>query len=425
MQNNHLLSPFIVGFMGLLIFLIIFILAPINPKVTLQPITIAYVLVSYCLFFLGCTFYYLLPKTTKMKVLGNEITSKNKLNRQFVLSIILASTGILFRLIDRFYLRNVSLFQSGMENRELLEQADSGLLSILGALIYPICFVVLFLFLKKNGRLFSILGVFSLVLFFFPTFDSLLFGSRSLILVNMLMLLLILRGCGRLKIKLLQLIYISIFFALLIGVSGYIFLGRLDEMGLNVLDTIYLSGYATTVAPNNWVANELGQGLTFTNTLLFSWLNFTQYYTHGLFEFNNFLLMSVDEHSYGATQFNIVYKLLGKILPLPSLDVILYSVNPRPGVFTTFFGPAHMDFGYFSPFVLFLWGIVSSFIHRKISSTDSYFSVLYYMVVIIIFFMPVVNFIQSAQGLYIIFSVVFFGFVYESLGIILPKKRRG
>jgi hypothetical protein len=415
MNKNHLLSPIVIAFLGLLVFIFIYTFAPISPKVNLTAETVIYVLVNYSMFFLGCVFLYLLPRKYIVKTAETSIISDNVLKKQFRLSVTLAIIGISFRLIDRFYMRNVSIFQSAMDNRELLGQADGGLLSIFGALIYPICFLVLFLYIKKQGRLFSFTGILVLVLFFFPTFDSFLFGSRSLILVNIMMLLLILRGTGHLKVKILQVLYISVLVVFLIGVSGYMFLSRLEEMGLNVLDTIYLSGYATTVGPSHWVANELSQGLTFTNTLLFSWLNFAQYYTHGLFEFNNFIILSVNEHSYGATQFNIIYKFFEKILPLPGLDIILNSANPRPGVFTTFFGPAHMDFGYFSPFILFIWGVLSAWIHRKITLSDSYYSILYYMVVIIIFFMPVVNFIQSAQGLYIIFSIVFFGFVYQTL----------
>lgn len=411
MNKNYLLSPIIIGLLGLFLFVFIYCFAPITPKVSLKPYTLMYVLACYLMFFLGCSFLYILP--LKQKVQRKAGFSNNHLSKQFRLAFILAIIGISFRLIDRFYLRNVSIFQSAMDNRMLLEQADSGLLSIFGALIYPICFLVLFLFLQNSGKILSRGGVLVLILFFFPTFDSFLFGSRSLILINVMMLLLILRGTGYLQLKLSQFFYLSIMIVLMIGVSGYMFLSRLDEMGLNVLDTIYLSGYAATVMPSTWVANELSQGLTFVNTLLFSWLNFTQYYTHGLFELNNFLSASIDGHSYGATQFNIVYKFFEKLLPLPALDMILNSANPRPGVFTTFFGPAHMDFGYFSPFILFIWGVLAAWIHRKVTLIESYYSVLYYMIVIIIFFMPVVNFIQSAQGLYIIFSIIFFGFVYK------------
>ena len=420
MKSNRLISPVVVGLLGILFFFIVYVFAPISPKVHLHTHTILYVLISYVMFFLGCLFLYLIPtKKQKNKVFR---TTHEDLEGQFRLSIFLAVVGISFRLIDRFYLRNISLFQSAFENRELLEQADSGLLSIFGGLIYPICFLVLFLFLKNNGKIFSFAGFAILILFLFPTFDSFLFGSRSLILVNVMMLLLILRGTGRLKVRFIQVLCLSFLLVLLIGLSGYMFLSRLDEMGLDVFDTIYISGYATTVGPSDWVASQLSEGLTVINTLLFSWLNFTQYYTHGLFEFNNFLGMAVDKHSYGATQFNVIYKLAAKIFPLPGLDIVLNGVNPRPGVFTTFFGPAHMDFGYFSPIFLFILGAFSAKVHRHITLSDSYYSILYYMLVIIVFFMPVVSFIQSAQGLYIIFSIIFYSIVYKTF-CKLPKFR--
>lgn len=413
MDRNYLLSPISVGLFGLILFFVILVFAPISPKVELSINTIIYFVFNYVMFFLGCVLLYLVPKKYKPRSKGYKHFSHNEITKQFNLSLVLSIFGIMLRLVDRFYYRNVSIFQSAMDNRALLAESNGGLISIFGALLYPVCFIVLYLFLKKEKSLLSASGGIVLILFFFPTFDSILFGSRSLILVNIVMFLLILRGTGNLKIKTQKIIYLIALTISLITVSGYMFLARLDEMGLNVLDTIYLSGYAKTVSPSDWVANELSHGLTVINTMLFSWLNFTQYYTHGFFEFNNFLLASVSEHSYGATQFNIVYKFLEKILPLQDLDALLISVNPRLGVFTTFFGPAHMDFGYFSPYMLFLFGSGATWVYKKISINESYYSVLYYMMVIIIFFMPVVNFIQSAQGLYIIFSVIFFGFMYK------------
>ena len=150
MDRNYLLSPISVGLFGLLLFFVILTFAPISPRVALNINTIIYFLFNYVMFFLGCVFLYLVPKKNKTRPQIYKHFSRNEVTRQFNLSLVLAILGIMLRLIDRFYYRNVSIFQSAMDNRALLAESNGGLISILGALIYPICFIVLYLFIKKE-----------------------------------------------------------------------------------------------------------------------------------------------------------------------------------------------------------------------------------------------------------------------------------
>ncbi len=85
---------------------------------------------------------------------------------------------------------------------------------------------------------------------------------------------------------------------------------------------------------------------------------------------------------------------------------------PRTGVYTTFFGPIFIDFGWFSLVFIFFFGVFQKLIHNKILQGRFQFTPLLFYLLIINFFMPVFNFINGAQGLYNLISFGFFAIIY-------------
>jgi hypothetical protein len=74
----------------------------------------------------------------------------------------------------------------------------------------------------------------------------------------------------------------------------------------------------------------------------------------------------------------------------------------RPGVFTTFFGPLWVDFGWWGIFVMLAFGAICKFCARQARAGTLTMMPLYSYLCVVVLFMPVVNLIVSAQGMYII-----------------------
>jgi hypothetical protein len=84
------------------------------------------------------------------------------------------------------------------------------------------------------------------------------------------------------------------------------------------------------------------------------------------------------------------------------------SVNPRPAVYTSFFGPIFFDFGWFSLIFSFILGLISGYIHKKSISGNIAYIIMYSYFINLLFFMPVFNFFEGASGLYVITSFLLF-----------------
>ncbi|MDC9522786.1 O-antigen ligase [Pseudoalteromonas sp. Angola-31] len=409
-KNLRVLSPLKLLSAGLLFFLAIMALAPVTIKVTFSREVFLYIASSYLMFCAGCLFVKYIPKKTNRLRIPKALDERFALN----LSLYFALFGVFFRLIDRIYIRGVAIGQSAFENREMLANTESGIVSIISAILFPLVFTTLFLHLK-NYKVIGKLRLFIVIaLFFYPSFDALLFGSRSLILINFSILIIILYSLKIVNFRFTTIVVIMAGILMLLSLSGFVFLNRLDEMGLDILDSVYYSGYAKMIGPSDNVVHLLSGEMTLLKTFVFSWLNFCQYYLHGLFEFSEFISQKINTHSYGAVQFNVIFKFFSVFGLLPAPEGLINEVTYRAGIFTTFLGPAHMDFGYFSVFYMFFFGAFSTGVYNQIVISASWYSVFYFMLCIIIFFMPVVNFIQSAQGVYILLSVVFFDVMYKA-----------
>ena len=136
-----------------------------------------------------------------------------------------------------------------------------------------------------------------------------------------------------------------------------------------------------------------------------------QYYLHGLFEFG--LLWDRTDHqifTMGMQTFDPFVKALSiaGLISYPDFDFdVIYE---RSSVFTTFFGPLWVDFGWFGPLFIAAFGWVAKRVSNLARAGSMAALPLHSFLVVIIFYMPVVNFMISATGMYIItaFSIFYF-----------------
>ena len=384
---------------GLFVWLFLFIFSPFS---SLENISISY----YFFIFINILFYLIGALLIGKRIKPHPI-NKAKTIKLFYIFFWIALFGVLFKLTDKFIIRGVSFDASPLENRDYLQQGAGNIIGIMGSLLSPLSFHVLFSFFKYKISTNKILKVVILIMPFIQVLDTLAIGSRSSILVTILFVVIFLSILNKLKLTFKKgVIYFSLFIGFLIFLQN-IFIKRtsnfVDEYVLKEHVT-ELSGFNKMLNTNQEFNDYIINNNSYLGDLLFTYTLTTKYYLHGMFELNHLINNFNKNHTYGGFTFllykRILYKITGKNADISSYATIM----PRNGIFTSFLGPIYVDFGWFSPIFLFIFGIYSKKIHNRLISNDDSAILLYVYLSVVILFFPVFNFISGANGLFIFTS---------------------
>lgn len=390
-------------------------LIPNSDNITFSFKFFSFLLLSPLFFLSGiqCGRVTLIKRSNSLNIKTFSLSHRQRLNLIY-LFLFVSFVGILFLILDKFFIRGLSFSQSVSENREELE-GSSGFTSILVAALTPFCFIPLLLLYQLSLENKKVLKLLSYFVFFFPSLVYALLGSRSGIIVVILFLALILFYYKKIKLtfpKLLILISLGILFSL---IMTHIFIKRTSEFAQDPYHhIIYNSGVNFTVEASPSLANSiLNSQNTLKKYLYLTNLNFTQYYLHGVYEFAYLFKNYSKEPSCGKYTFYVYYKFFCKIFGDSPED--LTSLPPRSGVYTTFFGPLFIDFKWFTLPIMFLFGYVQTKVFFKVKKNKFYWLPLYFYLVLINIFIPVFNFISGALGLYLITTFLIFAFLGKFL----------
>ena len=107
-----------------------------------------------------------------------------------------------------------------------------------------------------------------------------------------------------------------------------------------------------------------------------------------------------------------------------SLLLTLMSTNPTSGLFSTFWGPAYIDFGYLMIIYGFFFGYITGCVRRSLCTRqgDLFALSLYVLLVLQIFLVPIVNGILMASA--IVLDVGLFG-IWLLTRLYLGKSKIG
>ena len=119
-----------------------------------------------------------------------------------------------------------------------------------------------------------------------------------------------------------------------------------------------------------------------------------------MLELNHLINNFNKNHTYGGYTFILYKRILYKIIGKKADNTNYATIMPRNGIFTSFLGPIFVDFGWFSPIFLLLFGVYSKKIYSRLISNDDSAVLLYVYLSVVILFFPVFNFISGANGLY-------------------------
>jgi len=378
-----------------------YVLAPIEPSIDIAPGSLWLWLASAAMCMAGLRVAPWLQRQWQPAVAHATFSLRQASQRLNLL----AASGLLCTLIDRYALRGVPLDFDFFAARDVLEATAPTAIGVVGALLGALACFSLGLMVARatdGERLTSLDWAHSVAIFSVYVGISMGVGSRSTLLVAIISTMFSVIWLRKAWGRPLHLRYWLVPLAVLLLVaviSAALMLERLDLMGLDPMLSIEYSGYAYTVRPSSgtllWLTEHSDSA-----PLLVAGFSLLQYVYHGLFEFSLFAQEPFVEHTGGSVTFWLPLKLLN-VLQLNLGTVDFESIAGwREGIFTTFLGPLYLDFGGLLPvaaFLLFLaLGLPAAALHRGRLALLPYCSVLCALCVLF----PVVNLLDSASGAY-------------------------
>jgi oligosaccharide repeat unit polymerase len=260
-----------------IIWAILFLFSPLVVNIELNGT--AYVFLFCCIlsFILGVAL-------VKDKIGFRTSKSANNLRRLFFLILYLAILGLALKLTDRFIIRGISSSSNYFENREIMEAAGGNYIAILSSFLTPLGIIPIFLLWKHKISTNWIVKIIAFILFFAQIFDAVLLGSRSIIFVLFILLGLYLFYFQKIKITLLKGLGIVMVILSFMLMMNFIFVERTKIFaGENTYDLVLnQSNINYTVTSSNSFKNTFSNLNPTTQSLVFTYLTTTQYFTHGM-----------------------------------------------------------------------------------------------------------------------------------------------
>lgn len=404
-----LFYPERVALLGLLVYMTLWLLAPLKLVFPVSWESLGYIFLCYLAFFFGCL---LMAGRRRRSVVVKQDRAQFS-HRAFWGFVIIGAGGMAVRILDKWFLRGAGLGSSAMESRELLVDAAAGPLAALGGLLYPFCYVPLIMWWSRtpDGEKKSLAKWVAVALFILPAIDALLLLSRSQMLVAFAMMYFA-AACVLYRGRLLPrrlILPVLLGIAGLLAVSIAAFVTRLNEMNFDLAFSIQNSVYGYVITPNTSALRLMNQAGSSFGAALTSLMPMLQYYLHGVFEFG-LLWNRTDGQllTYGAQHFAPYIKALSMFGISPGSGLTNPNIYFRSGVFTTFFGPLWVDFAWMGPLFMLGFGLLSKYCAQRAREGYLRAMPLHAYFCVVLFFMPVINFMVSAQGMYIINALVLF-----------------
>lgn len=320
---------------------------------------------------LGLVLGFAMPHLLGLRFSNLDIGPANT-RTLFRVCLAIGAVGVVLRFVDLVVLRGVSLAVDITENRKAGGDAGASGLSTAAAVLAPFAFAALVLSCCAvrrgiEARISPLAALLAGAVMLLP----IVFGSRSTILLAAGQL-----GC--LAILLLpritpRMVAVSAVVGVVMIVTfAVLFMLRFEQTGVDYKVAARYSAY-THVTPlhDDYLAiidtadREVGVALA-------AYASIVQYYTHGLFEFFWLIELKSADFSWGDYQFFFVSKfwnvLTGQTKIVPSY--FEFIENPRAGVFQGLYGPAFIDFGYFSFAFLLALGFVCEVARLRVRAGD-------------------------------------------------------
>ncbi|MFJ2548414.1 hypothetical protein ACIOVF_18315 [Pseudomonas sp. NPDC087612] len=404
--------PYRIFLWGGLCCVLIWLCAPIDYSYEAGPSSL-FILLSYVYLFLLTLFFACGQMRARVLTFECEAGS---ISRLVWLIYGLGSIGLLLRVIERIFMRaGGNLSSDFMENRELIASGGSGSLALLGGVLSSFfLFLPIFICMMRVAgarRWYHFPMLFCCLLF--AVFDMVIQGSRSILVVFMATSLMSALMTGYVRLSLRNLVLGVVVAIAFIWLGGMVFWIRTQQMGMDPVASMELSGYARFAPASAQVVDYLGQndssGLA---GLVYALTHFSQYITHGLYEFFYLTSLVDGASTYGLHSFYIPAKIVMAALGKGDIEDVLSAGVIRPGVYTTLFGPVVYDFGIWGgALACVVFASVLGLVARALRYRRLAWLPMYLIFCSFLPFFLVVNLFVSGIGQYAMIAAVLLGLI--------------
>lgn len=400
------IAPHKVVIVAAVVWVLLFLIAPLRVNISVDSEAYLFVFFSFVAFFMGGK----LCSATKGGIKMNAVTQSYDFNRRFFrLILFLAFVGLSIKIYDLIFFRGISFNQNFVENREMKELGGGNPIGIASSFLSPFCYFPLFYYYRYKFPISRLTRIIIYAFFIGQLFDSFLLSSRSAIFINVVFLLLYLLYFRKVRLSFKVLAFIGVFFVAFLSLMSYIFLERTKVFASEDLygTILSLSNYNFTLSASPAFQQLFKSTAETFKPLLLTYVSTLQYLLHGIFEFSYlYEHFDVSKHTYGSFTFFIFDKFLASITGREFNGLMILELTPRWGIYTSFFGPFYVDFGWFNLLFMFFGGyVVYRIYYRAMLGVNSAILLYFYMFIVLAFW-PVFNFVGGAGGTYILASIV-------------------
>ncbi len=402
-------NPARIALAGIIAWLFFWLITPVYATTELNPMAMLFIASCYAGFFLGCALYAVATGRDQRTVPASDWQGPTAYSL-FWISLATGLAGMGLRLYDRVALRGVDYAAGAADFRETLSQVGAGPISAIAAVLFPFCLVPLLVLLASRFKPRQIpLYILAAAVFFLPTIESLAQLSRSVLLTTVVLAFAAVtctKFHGNPAHRKLLLATVAGIVLLSIA-STVIFTNRLEGADRQLSESVITSVYADNLQPNETAWTGLVAGTELESRYYSMILPNGMYYISGAYEFSN-LWTRPDRQPFAYGAYNLIaFVRAVQLLFSPDSEPLdEAALVYKQGVFQTFFGNAWVDFGYFAPLFLIAFGYLASFLGMRARAGNLNVLPLHLYFVVIIFFMPVGNFINGGLGNYVLGAFV-------------------
>ena len=282
MRNKAIFSsPFFLSIsLGILCWLLVFIIFPIQVVFPISSKVVVYILLSYVSIITG---YLIVPNGNYSKHSNQTIIGVPMI--KVLILVVLLSFSI--RYIDLFVFRGVRISYPIAQNRMLIDSNPPKFIFILASVTRYLFFVPILLLFHSKIKSKKLL-IFCLLLFLLPFIEGVIRGSRNSFFYPSILLIFSLLYFKKIKFKKLHLGVLLLVFSLLFLMATGILKKRemIKKQDYKSLTTVAI--YNDFLKPKKSILEKIHRIENIKiKQLLISGLQTGQYYTHGVFEFDN------------------------------------------------------------------------------------------------------------------------------------------
>lgn len=356
------------------------------------------------------------PKT--LPALDVDRTERRRLlTAMFKACTVLGTLGVTFRLIDWVVYRGFSFDLEFAENLERAAEGGGNPFAAVAVYLVPLSIVpyLINLVAIRNGKPVS-RGFLALGLALLWPACSIFIGQRGTLVMNIAMLFIgrtiIVRKTSGKLIPVMVLLLLG-----LIYLAGLIFMERSRQFGVSP-DAVLRFAQFTHLAPLTQEYYNFASGApTWAGDLVFISTSMSQYALHGVPEFFHLVEHYRHGDQLGAFTFTAMVRVASILWGVPFSLADVAMLPPRPGIYTTMFGPFYIDWGPFTPVFCLIFGGFVSWVRRRVLLGDLAALPLYVVLLIQTSAAPILNTISGAYG-------IFYDMAFAGLWIIVAASSR-